>query len=158
MAGAKTLFLKEVWPDAKLLAYFEFWYNFIGSDMGFDPEFPSDAEDAPRLRAKNAINLLGLDAADAGQTPTRWQRDQYPTRWHDMLTVVHEGIDTDFVAPNPYAKAQIGPRGPVMQVGDELITFVTRNIEPLSWRACVSARFARAAEAPSERACRDRRR
>jgi glycosyltransferase involved in cell wall biosynthesis len=126
----ETLFLKEIWPEIPLLAYFEFWYNYAGSDMGFDPEFPAQPEDAPRLRAKNAINLLGLDAADAGQTPTRWQRNQYPARWHDMLTIVHEGIDTDFVAPNPYAAAKIGPHGPVMRVGDELITFVTRNIEP----------------------------
>ena len=34
-----------------------------------------------RLRTRNAINLLGLDAADWGQTPTEWQRTQYPQRY-----------------------------------------------------------------------------
>ncbi len=35
----ETLFLKEVWPEAKLLIYAEFYYRGRGADVGFDPEF-----------------------------------------------------------------------------------------------------------------------
>ena len=35
----EALFLKEVWPDAKLILLVEYWYNFRGGDVGFDPEF-----------------------------------------------------------------------------------------------------------------------
>jgi len=36
----ESLFLKEVWPDAKLGIYCEFYYHAQGTDVGFDPEFP----------------------------------------------------------------------------------------------------------------------
>ncbi len=35
----ETLFLKEIWPKAKLLIYAEFYYKGRGADVGFDPEF-----------------------------------------------------------------------------------------------------------------------
>ena len=35
----ETLFLKEVWPEAKLLVFAEFYYRGHGADTGFDPEF-----------------------------------------------------------------------------------------------------------------------
>ena len=78
----EILFVKDVWPDVPLLGYFEFFYKPQGSDVGFDDEFSVDWLDRPRLRTKNSINLLGLEAADWGQTPTEWQLDQYPAeRW-----------------------------------------------------------------------------
>jgi len=36
----ESLFLKEVWPHAKLGIYCEFFYHAEGGDVGFDPEFP----------------------------------------------------------------------------------------------------------------------
>ena len=38
----ESLFLKEVWPDAQLKLYCEFFYHTHDADVGFDPEFPSD--------------------------------------------------------------------------------------------------------------------
>ena len=49
-----------------------------GQDVGFDPEFPDDPLDFPRIRAKNAINLLALPLGGLGQTPTHWQHSTYP--------------------------------------------------------------------------------
>ena len=53
----ESLFLKDVWPNAKLGIYFEYYYQAIGADVGFDPEFSSpNPEDACRLKIKN-INI-----------------------------------------------------------------------------------------------------
>lgn len=41
----ESLFLKEVWPQARLGIYCEFFYHPHGADVGFDPEF------RPRMRA-----------------------------------------------------------------------------------------------------------
>ena len=41
----ETLFLKEVWPEAKLLVYAEFYYRGQGADTGFDPEFQKSGFD-----------------------------------------------------------------------------------------------------------------
>ena len=65
----ELLNLRDVWPDVPLLGYFEFYYRINGIDVGFDPEFPTHPADFPRIRAKNAVNLLalnlGADGADA---------------------------------------------------------------------------------------------
>ena len=113
----EALFLKDVFPEAKLLLYCEFFYRSRGADMGFDPEFPATAEKLLRLRVMNAPLLMALDVADAGMAPTRWQHHQFPAVQKPRIAVIHDGIDTDVVAP-------AGERDP------ELITYVARNLEP----------------------------
>ncbi len=60
----EILYVKDVWPQTRLLGYFEFFYRPSGSDVDFDPEFPPEAGVPARLRRRNTINLLGLDAVD----------------------------------------------------------------------------------------------
>ena len=100
----EILYVKDVWPQTPLLGYFEFFYRSSGSDIDFDAEFPPEADIAMRLRTRNALNLLGLNAADWGQTPTRWQQSQYPQRCRDRIAIVHEGIDTAVVKPDTTAR------------------------------------------------------
>lgn len=122
-------FLKDVYPKVPLLGYFEFFYRLQGSDVGFDPSAPPSYDDAPRLRIKNAGNLLGLEAADWGQCPTRWQKDQFPRHYQPMLHEVHEGIDTQVVAPNANASVRLAKAGVELKSGDEVVTYVARNLE-----------------------------
>ncbi len=50
----ESLFLKQVWPDTKLIIYCEFYYAAAGTDVGFDPEFPPSHEgEACRIQMKN---------------------------------------------------------------------------------------------------------
>ena len=67
----ELLNIRDVWPDTPLLGYLEFYYCIDGIDVGFDPEFPTQTADHPRIRAKNAVNLLALNleraCADADQ-------------------------------------------------------------------------------------------
>ncbi len=60
-------YLKDVFPQAPLLGYFEFFYRFQGADVGFDPAEKLIFDHAPRIRTKNLGNLLALDAADLEQ-------------------------------------------------------------------------------------------
>ncbi len=126
----EILFVKDVWPDVPLLGYFEFFYKAAGTDVGFDPEFPSNWIDGPRLRVKNAINLLGLDVVDWGQTPTEWQWTQYPADRRNHISVMHEGVDTDKARPDPNAWVAIDRLGLKLTRRDEVITYVARNLEP----------------------------
>jgi glycosyltransferase involved in cell wall biosynthesis len=122
-------FLKDVYPAAPLLGYFEFFYRLQGSDVGFDPSSPPAFDDGPRLRVKNSGNLLGLEVADAGQSPTRWQKEQFPLRYQSLLHEVHEGIDTRAVAPDPGAWLSLAKAGVRLSAGDEVVTYVARNLE-----------------------------
>jgi glycosyltransferase involved in cell wall biosynthesis len=113
----EALFLKDIFPEARVLLYCEFFYRARGADMGFDPEFPPTAEKILRLRVMNAPLLMSLDASDWGVVPTRWQQKQFPAAYAERMSVIHDGIDTDAVQPG---------HGP----GEELITYVARNLEP----------------------------
>lgn len=122
-------YLKEVFPQTPLLGYFEFFYRLSGADVGFDPAAPVTVDTGPRLRTRNLGNLLGLEAADHGLCPTLWQKSVYPRRYHPMLDVIHEGIDTDLVQPNPHARLRL-THDLELTSADEVVTYVARNLEP----------------------------
>ncbi len=128
-AWGETLYLKDVFPQAPLLSYFEYFYRAKGGDLGFDPEFPVSADARLRLRTLNAVNLMGLEAADRGQTATQWQHSTYPVRYRDLITVAHEGIDTQRVKPDSAAVLTL-TGGRSLKCGDEVVTYIARNLEP----------------------------
>ncbi|HKS89398.1 MAG TPA: glycosyltransferase family 4 protein, partial [Stellaceae bacterium] len=125
----ELLFIKDVWPSVPMLGYFEFFYRASGSDLDFDPEFPPTVEDEMRVRVRNATNFLSLDAADWGHTPTNWQRDQYPSGYHPRISVIHEGIDTERVRPEPTARLWL-KGGLSLSREDEVLTYSARRLEP----------------------------
>lgn len=122
-------FLRDFFPGSKVVGLFEYFYHPRGADVGFDPEFPGRFDDMFRLRALNATQLLALDAVDAGFSPTEWQRSRYPAVWREHLSVLHEGIDTAVAAPDPAATVRL-PDGAEFRAGDEVLTYVSRNLEP----------------------------
>lgn len=125
----ESLFLKEVWPHSKLIIYSEFHYAAEGTDVGFDPEFPpKDVGDCCRVRLKNVNNLLHFDIADAGVSPTEWQKSTFPEPFRSRIEVIHDGIDTNAIKPNPGVWLQLGDLR--LSRNDEIITFVNRNMEP----------------------------
>lgn len=126
----ESLFLKDIWPQAKLGIYCEFYYHPEGADVGFDPEFPAkDVGDVCRLRLKNLNNLLHFEVADAGISPTHWQASTFPEPFRSKITVVHDGIDTEVLAPNPNVSLTLNGNIALTKT-DEVLTFVNRNLEP----------------------------
>jgi glycosyltransferase involved in cell wall biosynthesis len=126
----ESLFLKDVWPEAKLAIYCEFFYGQQGQDVGFDPEFPvTDTGDACRVRIKNLNNLMHFEQATAGLSPTHWQASSFPADFRQRIRVIHDGIDTELVAPQAQARFAL-PGGKSLSREDEVITFVNRNLEP----------------------------
>jgi glycosyltransferase involved in cell wall biosynthesis len=126
----ETLFIKDVFPDVPLLAYFEFYYHNNGADLGFDPEFSSVFGNHSALRTRNAINLMAFESADWGHSPTQWQRSLHPPEMRRRITMIHEGIDTDIVRPNPKIKFKLPASGRQLSAKDEVVTYVSRNLEP----------------------------
>lgn len=126
----ETLLVKQAFPDTPLMVYSEFFYHHQGADVGYDPEFsPERADDAERLWLRNSLNHLSLATADAGHTATEWQRSLFPADCQRKIQVLHEGIDTNELKPNPNATFQL-PDGSQLNVQDEVITYVARNLEP----------------------------
>lgn len=126
----EALFLKDAFPSARLLLYLEFFYRGCGSDLGFDPEFPASLDDQCRVRMRNATQLISLDAADACISPTIWQRDQYPAAFRERIHVIHDGVQTHLVFPAPVDEFLLPDGRGTLRSGDEVITYVARNLEP----------------------------
>ncbi|MFB2936407.1 glycosyltransferase family 4 protein [Aerosakkonemataceae cyanobacterium BLCC-F154] len=123
-----TLFIKDAFPNAKLMCYFEWFYHAIGSDADFDPADPLTIDDMARIRIKNTPILVDLYSSDWGVSPTYWQRTQFPKEFHSKISVLHDGVDTEFFKPNPGAKLML-PNLDLSEV-DEIVTYVARGMEP----------------------------
>jgi glycosyltransferase involved in cell wall biosynthesis len=132
-AWGEAMFLPLVWPEAKLTLYCEMLYQAEGLDSNFDPEFPREHEgpaEAARLMLRCLPQSLLWDKAAAGLSPTRFQADTYPEPMRGKISVIHDGIDTDLVKPGPAQPMQTGG-GHAFNPGDEIVTFINRNLEPL---------------------------
>lgn len=124
-----AFFVRGLFPGARVVGYFEYYYRFRGADVGFDPEFPARLNDVFRLHATNATQLLALESCDVWVSPTEWQRSAFPAHVRDRMQVLHEGIDTDSARPDATATFTL-PDGRVLRAGDEVLTYVARTLEP----------------------------
>jgi len=127
----EALFIREVFPRAKLLVYAEYYYGSEGGDAFFDPEFSQHSMAArQRLKLRNTHLLHALSEADGALSPTRFQRDRHPAWCRDRITVIHDGIDTGRFKPNASAYVQLQAAGLTLRPGDEVVVFVARQLEP----------------------------
>jgi hypothetical protein len=125
------LALRDLFLNAHLVSYCEFYYRASGADVGFDSEFPPLGVDGlVRLRARNAATLLGLIDSDVAVSPTMWQRSLFPPELRPKINVIHEGIDVEAASPNPNAQFTTPNDRKTFRPGDEVITFAARNLEP----------------------------
>lgn len=126
----ESLFLKQVWPRAKLIVYAEFYYNGEGADIGFDQEFSTPSFDQVMIAQGRAAYLTqSIVHADGALSPTHFQADTHPALLRQQIEVIHDGVDTAVLAPNPKATFTL-PNGQILAAGDEVLTFVNRNLEP----------------------------
>ena len=131
-----TLYLKEVWPKAKFIGYFEWFYRSHGADVGFGNTQPPSPDTSLRVHTYNSPIVMDLAQADAAICPTHWQASQFPTAMRQHLSVIFDGVDTNqlpFIEQSARhhplnlktsaAKATIPADVP-------LVTYVTRCFEP----------------------------
>lgn len=125
----ETLYAKDVFPDARLVHFCEWYYHAEGADLGFDPEFPLRFDDRARIRTWNALHTLNLTNCDAAVTPTHWQHSRHPEVFRHKIIVQHEGIATQELGPDPETTIRT-PSGALLRAGDPVVTYVARNLEP----------------------------
>jgi len=124
-----AFFVRDYFPGAKVVGLFEYYYRAHGADVGFDTEFPAQFSDIFRLHAANATQLLALESCDVALCSTAWQKSRFPDAYQSRLQVQHEGIDTAALAPDATARITL-PDGTTLQQGDEVVTYVSRSLEP----------------------------
>jgi glycosyltransferase involved in cell wall biosynthesis len=124
-----TLYLRELYPAARLVNLFEYFYCPRDSDMDFRPEFPVVPLERLRAVSRNAMILLDLDACDRGYCPTPWQRSLFPAEFLNKLSVVFDGLDTELWKPHSGWLGQVGSVS--LPPGSRLVTDVARGFESM---------------------------
>ncbi len=122
------LFVKDIWPDAKYVGYFEWYYASDAPDMAFLGGKDRGMDDALRTRIRNSAIQLDLTSCDLALCPTNFQKQQFPVVFRDKITVMHDGIDTDTYKPVSDAKLRL--RDLDLAHVDEIVTYVARGMEP----------------------------
>lgn len=126
----ESLPLRQLFPDAKICVYCEFYYRTVGADVGFDEEHTRfGADGLTRIELRNAATLLALVEADAGIAPTAWQRDTFPAALRDRIEIIHDGIQPELAAAAPAEFRHPSLPG-ALRSGDEVVTYVARGLEP----------------------------
>ncbi|MCW2308164.1 glycosyltransferase [Rhodobium gokarnense] len=123
-----ALFLRELWPDTKLLSYFEWYYQPRGSDADFLDDGDRSEDSDARTRMRNAPILMDIAQMDWGVSPTRWQLSQFPDHLTARISVLHDGVDTDYLVPDGDATLEVD--GVTLTAKDEVVTYVARGMEP----------------------------
>jgi glycosyltransferase involved in cell wall biosynthesis len=127
----EATFLDEVFPQARRVAFAEFYYHGRGFDVGFDQEFLAFDEEAMlKADAKNGMMAMAYAEADAIVAPTEFQASTLPRAFRAGAQVIHEGIDVDAIRPAPAEPFALDD-GRVILPGAPVITHVNNNMEPL---------------------------
>ena len=122
-------FVKDVFPQSKLICLFEWFYHAHGTDADFDPASPLSLDSELKIRVKNAPILLDLDSCDWGVSPTYWQHRQFPLEYQPKISVIHDGVDTGMIKPHPGIKLVLPSIGLDLSNAQEIVTYVARGME-----------------------------
>jgi glycosyltransferase involved in cell wall biosynthesis len=131
-----SLFAPVYWPAAPVVNFVDYYYHPHQYDLADEagPETPPAYFQWRRSMA--ALDLLDLEQAALGWTPTRWQQQLFPAEYRDELLVLHDGIDTRRFALSAWHEGARGPglrsiAGRAIPDDAKVVSFVARSLERL---------------------------
>lgn len=129
------LFLRELLPSAKLVGYFE-WYFQPELSQWLHRQYPFDRRLQVRMRNLTIEHELLL--ADVAIVPTAWQQSVFPEAVRERLRVLFDGIDTRFFHPPPPDTSRaielpLLEQEHRLRISSEqlVLSYATRGMEPL---------------------------
>jgi glycosyltransferase involved in cell wall biosynthesis len=128
----ELLFVRDVYPDVPVLSYAEFYYHGEGADIGFDAADHDKAQDLDvrcRARIRAGHLLQSLESCIQATSPTHWQKSVHPEAYHAKIKVIFDGVDTNLATPEGESALTL-PDGTRIAQGDEVVSYVARNLEP----------------------------
>jgi glycosyltransferase involved in cell wall biosynthesis len=103
------LFVREFFPHTPLLMFCEYYFRAGQADVGFDPEFPTNLDRDVGIHLRNTAQIMSLLTADGCVCPTEWQASRYPAFIRDKMRIIHDGVNVDYMTPNPAASIVLQP-------------------------------------------------
>ena len=137
------LFIKEIWPNVKVLNFFEFYYNTSNSDVDFDVDDNQSSlspfEMSTKLVSRNIPLVMSFIQSDQIVCPTKFQASTAPEIFSKKINIIHDGVDTEKLKRDDTAFIEVNNEpdtdsvkgeGVRLTKKDKIITFVNRNLEP----------------------------
>ncbi len=122
-----TLFLREL-LDCPLINYCEYYFAPSHRDLTYRIDLPP-VEPAPFYpRCINAGTLVSLAECNGAYSPTRWQKETFPARFHDKIQVRFDGVDTELYRRRTVPRVIAGRAIPP---DTKIVTFVARGLESM---------------------------
>jgi glycosyltransferase involved in cell wall biosynthesis len=121
--------LHVAYPDVPKIGFFELFYDPSGRYSDSRPEYRAPLPNRMRVPLRNALQFVELEYCTKGYSPTAFQKSTYPKAYQDKLSVLFDGIDTDFYSPGP-----VGGDSPLARTWPtdaRLVTYVSRGLEAI---------------------------
>ncbi|MDD2403408.1 MAG: glycosyltransferase [Victivallaceae bacterium] len=102
-------YFRDIFPETSIISYPE-WYHHEGD-------------------IRNEMLNVTLQNSDHVMVPTQYQKSRFPTRFHDKIRVIHEGVDVQYFSPATDVVFKYFEHE--FKCGDEIITYAARGLEPV---------------------------
>jgi glycosyltransferase involved in cell wall biosynthesis len=117
------------YPEVPKIGFFELFYDPYGRHSDNRPEYPAQKPNRLRVPLRNATQLIELEYCTKGYSPTPFQRSTYPKAYQDKLSVLFDGINTDFYQPGTVEhQSELQQTWPP---DAKLVTYVSRGLEAM---------------------------
>lgn len=103
------LFVRDVFPEAAIQNFCEFYFRAGEADLEFDPEYPEPPSRFYSISFLNTPQLMSVVRANSCLAPTNWQASRYPDFIQEKMHIVHDGVDTGYMQPAPDAQLALTP-------------------------------------------------
>jgi glycosyltransferase involved in cell wall biosynthesis len=117
------------YPDIPRIGFFELFYDPYNRHSESRPEYPAPKPNRLRIPLRNATQLVELEYCTKGYCPTPFQKSTYPAAYQHKLSVIFDGIDTDFYKPG-----EVSPNSELKRTWPadaKLVTYVSRGLEAM---------------------------
>lgn len=127
----EAMHLRWLYPSARLVVLPELWGSPRSLGEGFDSQaLPLATASRCRIDQLNLPAAAAIAQADAAVTATQLQRNSFPPLLRSAITVIHEGVNCQALAPSAKANLLL-PDGQLLDRSDPVISFASRHLEPL---------------------------
>lgn len=117
------------YQDIPRIGYFELFYDPFGMKSDSRPEYPAPKPNKLRVPLRNATQLVELEYCTKGYSPTPFQRSTYPEAYQHKISVLFDGIDTNFYCPGEVdSDSELKCTWPA---DAKIVTYVSRGLEAL---------------------------
>ena len=126
------LYARTIFPKSKIIVFAEWWHtpNLLDPATGYSLKEGSDnIHQAALSTQRNTFQALELLEASSIVTPTHWQKSQYPAIIQQNISVIHEGVDTQFFSPMPASEKLFS--GKLADKKKIVVTYASRGLEPV---------------------------